>query len=1123
MTTIDQVRSSTGTGSLVPTHRAHHCRRVLRVLLGAACALLCLASAAQAAGPQLNVSVTHTPTTFQRVDGGDEIRVTVTDAGDGPTSGPVSAAITLPAGLQVIAFVGSGCPSVGSVAAGIPFTCVSSGPLAPGESQSVTAHVAVAADAASDSVTSVTASAAGVPDVTTEDHIPVIDELPFGPLEFSARSLDSGGDDDTVAGGHPYEATTSFAFPTFRGYRDIYFGSPVPVEEGVRNIWVELPPGFVGAAAAASRCRMSELALFIPQCPPSSLVGTITIAELGGTLPPQPFYNMIPEQGYPAAFAFKVGNSAVVSYPQLRSRGGGYGLNFTAPGVSRIQLHAVSVTLWGVPSQLNGAGGPAMPFLSNPADCLDAQPVSKIYVDSWEHPARMLSDGTPDLSDPNWKSSSAPAPPITGCDSPLLADQFKPSISVAPTTDAGGSHAADTPSGYQVDLTFPQSNDPTDPNTVFDPSIPQAPALKDATVTLPAGVEINPSSADGLDGCSDAPGDDQVQLNSINPVTCPESSKIGSVIAESPLLASHDPETDAVTGAEPIHGDVYLLKPHTGDLSSSGDQDGQVRVLIQLENERYGINVKLPGIVTADKTTGQLTARFTNNPQLPVKSLSLTFKGGDRAPLVNPPLCTAAATTTGVFTPWSRGGTRSDGVVVPGTPDATASSSFAIDKGANGAPCVSSLADLPFSPAFSAGVIDPQAGGGSPFVLRFTRQDGEQDLGSINASLPPGLLGNIGAVPLCPEAQAVAGTCASASQIGTTVVGAGAGPSPLFVPQPGKDPTAVYLAGPYKGAPLSLSIVVPAQAGPFDLGDVVVRAALFIDQHDAHVSVKSDPLPTMRDGVPLRVRDVRVNIDRPGFMVSPTNCKQQSVTGQIDSASGKSVNVSSPFAVTGCSGLKFKPRISATTSGKTSKANGARLVVKLSQEAGEANVSKVDLTLPIVLPARLSTLQLACTQSQFAVNPAGCPAGSVIGSATARTPLLSTPLAGPAYLVSHAGAAFPDVVFMLQANERGSVVRVDLVGGTQIKKGITYSRFESVPDAPISAFQATLPEGPHSIFAAFGSLCKKRPLLFAEVVGQNGSVFARSVKIAVSGCAKPALKVKSRKVARRKGNRLKGK
>ncbi|HEY4829953.1 MAG TPA: hypothetical protein VIH85_24535 [Solirubrobacteraceae bacterium] len=1126
MTTIDQVRRSTTTGWFMPAHRTHHhhrCRALL-VLLGALCAALCLAPTAQAAGPQLSVSLTHDPATFQRGDLDADVIVTVTNVGDAPTGGPVSATLVLPPALQlrsVFRDTAPGCPSPQSVNAGAPFTCTTQGALAPGGSATtlIQGSLTVAADAGSELTTSVTASAAGAPDVTAEDHIPVIDRGPFVPLDFSARSLDSAGNDDTVAGGHPYEATTSFAFHTFRSdTSNISFpGEQRPVED-VRNIWVELPPGFVGAASAAPRCTVSQLtsgSLSQP-CPPATQVGTLTLDTptllSSGA---HPFYNLTPEPGYPAEFAFKLGPTAIVSYAQLRPRGGGYGLNITVPGADRFVIRGVSATLWGVPSQLNGTGGPPIPFLSNPADCLDAQPTTKIYVDSWEHPARMQSDGTPDLSDPNWKSSSAPAPAITGCDAPALADQFKPSISLEPTSDAGGSHAADTPSGYRVDLSFPQSNDPTDPSTVFDPSIPQAPALKDATVTLPAGVSINPSAADGLDGCSDAPGDDQVQLNSINPVTCSEASKIGSVIAQSPLLASHDPETDAVTGMEPIDGDVYLLKPHTGDLSASGDGDGHFRILIQLESERYGLNVKLPGIVTADKDTGQLTARFTNNPQLPVKSLHLTFKGGDRAPLVNPRTCTAAATTTGVFTPWSRGGTRSDGTVVPGTPDATSSSSFAIDQGANGAPCASSPAELPFSPGFSAGVLSPEAGGSSPLVLRFTRSDGEQELGSIDATLPPGLLGNIGGVPLCPQAQAAAGTCDAASQIGTTTVGAGAGPSPFFLPQAGRDPTAVYLAGPYKGAPLSLSIVVPAQAGPFDLGNVVVRAALFIDPHDAHVSVKSDPIPTIRDGVPLRIRDVRVNIDRPGFMASPTNCKEQSISALLASAEGKSASVSSPFAVSGCSKLKFKPKLSASTSGKTSKAAGASLVVKLSQQPGEASIAKVDLTLPVALPSRLSTLQKACTEAQFAANPAGCPEGSVIGSATARTPLLQTPLTGPAYLVSHGGEAFPDVVFMLQANERGSNVRVDLVGNTQIKKGITYSRFETVPDAPISSFEANLPEGPHSVLTANGNLCQKALLMPTEMVAQNGALAMQSTKIALTGCPKAAIKVKSRRVAHR--------
>ena len=844
--------------------------------------MLCLVPAAHAAGPVLTVSVAHAPTTVMRGDIAVGLTVSVTNTGDAPTNGPVSMTIALPPGLRIRQSlnetdgVPASCPPVQSSWDGTPLTCTFSEPLNPGDTRDVLhGLLSVASDAASSLTTHVTVSGGGVATVTADDVYSVIDRPPFGVDSFVARSLDAGGEDDTAAGGHPYEATTSFAFPTYYGSTTYGTGS-IPVED-VRNIWVQLPPGFVGTAAAAPRCTLSQLAATsFAQCSPASQVGTLTLTTNGGQRLPAGFYNLTPEKGYPAEFGFNLLGNAVVSYPQLRPRDGGYGLNVIVPGASRLPITGISVTLWGVPSQHPGlfgtppVGGTPIPFLSNQSDCLDAQPVSKMYVDSWQHPARMRSDGTPDLSDPLWHSASAPAPPVTGCDDALLADQFKPSLSAVPTPETG-SHAADTPSGYQVDLSFPQSNDPTDPATVFDPAIPQAPQLKDATVTLPAGVVISPSAADGLDGCSDVPSNDQVRLDSISPVSCPDASRIGSVVATSPLLASRDPETDEVTGAESLDGDVYLIKPHPGDLDPGGVQDGRFRLLIQVNSPQYGLNVKLPGIVTADKATGKLTARFTDNPQLPVKHIRLTFDSGDRASLANPQTCTAAATTDGVFTPWSRGGTRTDGTVVAGTPDATASSSFAIDKGANGGACASQVSNLPFDPGFSAGVTDPRTGGSSPFVLRLTRKDGEQELGSIDTTLPAGLLANIRTVPRCPEARAAAGTCDAVSRVGTTTVGAGAGSSPVFVPQPGKSPTAVYLAGPYKGAPFSLSIVVPAQAGPFDLGLVVVRAAIFVDPIDSHVTVKSDPLPTMRDGVPLRVRDVRVTIDRPGFMVIPTS------------------------------------------------------------------------------------------------------------------------------------------------------------------------------------------------------------------------------------------------------------
>ena len=1063
------------------------------------------------------MSFNHSPSTVMRGDTGAHLSAFVTNVGDAPTSSGIDVTLTIPAGMQLRdPGLVAGCPAT---VAGTPMVCVFmlSDVLAPGDSipffqaEGGLLYDAffIALDAPDTLTTSVTLSGGGAPDVTEEHQIPVIDRPAFDILGFGARSLDVSGDDYTVAGGHPYEATSSFSFPRYAAPQGAQ-----PVED-VHNIWVELPPGFVGAAGAAPRCTLPQLSLggASPACPPASQVGTLDLT-LPGATSRNPLYNMVPEKGHPAAFAFKFTTNAIVSYPQLRPRGGGYGLNVTVPGVSRFSVIGVSVTLWGVPSQhprLFGAppiGGPTIPFLSNQSDCLDAQPIAKIYVDSWQHKARMKSDGTPDLSDPNWKASSAPAPPVTGCDAPALAGQFKPSISAGPIPETG-STAADTPSGYQVDLAFPQTNDPTDPNTAFDPSVPQAPQLKDATVTLPAGTAISPSAADGLDGCSDVPGADQVRLDSINPVTCPEASKIGSVVAKSPLLASRDPDTDEVTGAESINGDVYLIKPRPGDLSPSGDQDGKFRLLIQLNNEQNGLNVKLPGIVTADKATGRLTARFTDNPQLPVKHLRLTFKSGDRAPLVNPQVCTAAATTSGVFTPWSRGGTRTDGVVVAGTPDATASSSFAVDKGANGGACASTVKDLPFSPGFSAGVMDPKAGGSSSFVLRFTRKDGEQELGSIDTVLPAGLLASIRAVPRCPEAQAAAGTCDSTSQVGTTTVGAGAGSSPLFVPQPGKSPAAVYLAGPYKGAPFSLSIVVPAQAGPFDLGDVVVRAAIFVDPLDGHVTVKSDPLPTMRDGVPLRVRDVRVNIDRPGFMLNPTNCTAMAIGADIHSAPGATSHVSESFQATNCSALALNPRLDLTLSGKgqTTDNRHPAVTANLTQRPGQSNLKNVQVTLPLSLALDPDNANGLCEFVDGSKVEPTCPRSSVVGTATARTPILDQALTGPVYFVKNIRKdpksgreirTLPKLVIPL-VGENG--VRITLTGTSNVEDGHLVTTFDNIPDAPVSSFALNITGGKHGILVVSGAdICAGTQVANQSVEAQNTKQQNVDVPIKTPSC-----------------------
>ncbi len=918
--------------------------------------------------------------------------------------------------------------------------------------------------------------------------------------DFSARTLNETGEDDTVAGDHPFEGVTSFSLPA-------------GIDEPVKSVFTELPPGFVANVAVAARCRIEQLrppsAPNNPVCPAASRVGTIYLNTQIFTTSTLPLYSLVPERGYPAALGFNFLSKAVVLYARLRPRTGQYGVEVASPGITTTGVFVTGgkVSLYGVPSQQNGTGGAPIPLMTDPVNCEEAEPSSKLIVDSWKFSGRLLESsgsdfGVPDPADPTWRTAVAPAPPVTGCDSPALASQFAPTIESHPTAEAGSSQA-ETPSGYTVDLDFPQTNDPTDSSSTFNPSIPGAPPLKNATVTLPAGVAISPSAADGLEGCSDQasdPSGDQVHYDTTNPVTCPEASKLGTVVATSPLLAQRDPETDEVIGADPVGGEVFVLKPHPGDLSSSGGQDGTFRVLIQVSSEKYGINVKLPGTVTANKTTGQLTATFLENPQLPVKHLELKLKPGPRASLANPSTCGTFTTTTDLV-PWS----------TPGTPYAHPSSSFGITGGAGGSPCASTPQQRPFAPSMSGGTESPQAGASTPFVLKLNRGDGEQELTGVNLTMPQGFAASLTGIPYCSEAAIVAASgksgkdeqtspsCSTASQIGTLTTGAGPGSNPYYVN--GK----AYLAGPYKGGSLSVVFITPAVAGPFDLGSVVVRAAVFINPTTAQVTVKTDQIPQILDGVPLRLRSITARIDRPAFTLNPTNCNSMSLTGQATSSSGATAAMSNHFQVGGCAALKFAPKFTVSTIGKSSKANGASLTTKIAYPyagAGAVNLTKVKVELPKQLPSRLTTLQKACTAAQFDANPAGCPEASVIGHATVNTPLLPVPLTGPAYFVSHGGEAFPSLVVVLQ----GYGITVDLVGTTLIKGGITSTTFKTVPDVPFTTFELTLPQGK---FSALGanlpakanySFCNQHMVMPTELIAQNGAVIHQSTKIVPAGC-----------------------
>ena len=481
--------------------------------------------------------------------------------------------------------------------------------------------------------------------------------------------------------------------------------------------------------------------------------------------------------------------------------------------------------------------------------------------------------------------------------------------------------------------------------------------------------------------------------------------------------------------------------------------------------------------------TGQLTATFAETPQLPFSDLALHFKGGAQAPLSNPSLC-GPATTTSQLQPWSE----------PADPDASPTFTYQISADGAGGACP---ATQPFAPTFSAGTVNPQAGASSTFSMTLSRGDGEQDLSAVALHTPPGLLGVLKSVSLCPEPAAAEGTCSASSSIGQTTVAAGAGSAPFWLGG------QVFLTGPYKGAPYGLSIVVPAIAGPFDLGTVVVRAAIDVDPQTAALTITTDPLPLILQGTPLQLRTVNVSIDRPGFMFNPTNCDPQTLTATVLGARGASAEVQSPFQAANCAVLAFKPKLTASTQGESQQSRWREpdREGRLRDPARRTSAKSRSIS-PSNCPRGCRRCRKRVLASVFEADPANCPAGSDVGSATVATPILARPLTGPAILVSHAGAAFPDLEIVLQ----GEGITLILDGQTHINNGVTSNTFQAVPDAPISTFELTLPTGPHSALAtnlpasARYSFCGRALTMPTAITGQNGAVIHQDTKVDVSGC-----------------------
>jgi len=832
------------------------------------------------------------------------------------------------------------------------------------------------------------------------------------------------------AGAHP-DFTSTFELKTNPASPADSNGLHEPYAR-TRDIMVSLPPGLTGNPNAVGQCTTLQLTTAFDAegggCPLDSQVGIAVISLYNVHTLTEPVYNMAAPSGDTVArlgfLATTLPNYINVS---VRSESD-YGLTATLEGVpANEKLVSAATTLWAVPGATSHDTERLTPreaYLETKSESpprsfgLAPAPFMTNPTSCGEH--QQVDFATDSYQLPGqFSEASAPLPEITGCG--LVA--FDPSLSVAPTSTEAAS-----PSGLDAVLSLPQDE------TVGGRATSQ---LRHATVALPKGVTLASGAADGLEACSA----EQVRLETRLPAACPGGSKIGSAEFDVPALA------------RVLHGEIYQRTPRKGDLFG-----------VWLVADELGVHVKIPGEVHADQNTGQLTTVFNGtaqargNPQVPLRELRLHFKGGPRGVLATPSSC-GIYQTHYEFAPWSGGATVSGD-----TP-------MTIDRSCNTGG---------FSPKLSGGTVNPAAGSFSALITSLTRESGEENVSGLDVTLPPGLLARLAGVPLCTGSAAQSGNCPAGSQIGTVTVASGPGPSPLWIPQPGKDPTVVYLGGPYGSAPYSLVVKVPAQAGPFDLGTVITRAGIYVDPETTQVTVRSDPLPQILEGVPISYRTIRVDVDKADFALNPTSCETMAIRAQVNSDSGASASPRSRFRAGGCGELGFRPRLALKLRGKTRRGGHPSLRATLTMPRRGANIRGARVALPHSEFLDQAHINTVCTRVQFVAEQ--CPAGSVYGSARAFTPLLDQPLEGPVYLRS-SSHELPDLV----ADLRGQI-HVVLAGRIDSINGGIRTTFTGGPDAPVGKFVLRMKGGAKGLLVNSRDLCKHADRATAAFTGQNGKI-----------------------------------
>ncbi len=1025
---------------------------------------------AAAAAPVWNLDIHHVETNFAP-GGADEYWFDVNNVGDGASAGTVTLTINLPGGVTRRSVlvntdkleINWKCP--GSV--GDPTIVCTTKTTIPRHTliRGLMVAVDVAEGASGERFASAKLEGGGGAPVSAAERTEISpDPAGFGivPGSFAPDFFEANGITTTrAAGAHPALFSVPFDFNSIAFPTEKAILQKIP-DETIRNLHVDTPPGFIGNPTAVGECSQADFT--VGECPPSSQVGRIDLHLYTiGSSESQVFapwtvgvFNLTHPQGVITDLAFQIGGNPVHVKVSLDAAND-YAITSVVPDVNELlPPFDQRLTLWGIPADHShdsercksfsatigtnptdiecSTDIPRKPFLTVPSQCAEGNVARLHHYDSWQNSGVFGSEVDYALPET-----------MIGCDAP----RFEPDVSIEPT-----GHQANTPTGLDVHIEVAQNENPNALGT---------PPVKSTVVTLPQGMSFSPSFADGLQSCSLA----QMKLGTNEAIECPDASRIGEVTLHTPLLP------------KPAEGSMYLAAQGDNPFGSLF-----ALYLVLHDTEERGALIKIPGRIDVDPGSGQITTSFEDTPQFPFDELALKFRSGPRAPLVNPPSC----------------GTQTIGIKVasyaqPQNP-VDVSNTYQVTEGPNGSPCPSDRAHRPFAPKMIAGTSSPRAGTYSPFVFRLSREDSEQELSQVTTVLPPGLVAKIAGISFCPEAAIAsistelgAGSaelnrpaCPAASQIGTISAGLGAGPGPNYFP--GK----VYLAGPHKGAPLSLAVVAPGLAGPFDLGNVVVRAALKVNPDNTQVTAVSDPFPTILHGVLLRVRDVRLRVDRPQSTLNPTSCAPMSVEGQITGVGGDLLGASddslftatSPFQAVNCAGLSFKPKLAFRLFGGTRRGAHPKLKATLRMPAGGANIASASVALPHSEFLDQAHIGTVCTRVQFAAS--ACPAASVYGYVKAKSPLLDEVLSGPIYLRS-SSHLLPDLV----AAFRGGRIPVNLSGRIDSLNGGIRNTFDFVPDVPVSWATFTFQGGSKGLLQNSRNICLGTQKATAKFKAQNGA------------------------------------